>query len=556
MDSAAPHSTPPTHLSLHEEPVSNAIAAPAVSARRFPCRVCKREFSSSTNRIRHERKQHSTASTAAKMASFSTRPASVNALQLHAQTCRGAPAAVVVGEPVSESNPPIVPMRKRTLAEDESCSPSFTPRSNTNRAGEHSLTISGSDSESESSSDSDSSASDSSDLEFSETSANDLKRSRRPPTLITDETLDAISDGFLRWLEQGPETTVEQMVKGRRMITEAQLAPIRLNLRFLLNTINALVPSEQAPISLSSTVQVDSIRAVMSHLEQRRVGPARIYALSLLLKKVCVYLCSKQSSTSMLYIAPQTLPSWQLIDSHCNHSSRKRKLRQRDRLVLHTSQATITSEELAVVVRGCLAVLAEVMDRCAGDQADGSLGSFKTDAKRFTECFITALFALLLAPRQQVLREMTMESMVRPAAGGNYVIRMSAERTKVGQPVLLRVPDVLTKAIDFYLCTVLPDGHTGHVFLQRRGEPRRDFSSATRAVTQQLIGRAINAHQFRHCVATLFHGRKDATDMMMRQLADTMNHDPQAQAQFYVRQHRLEAQEKLQGMLMEQVRMA
>ena len=47
---------------------------------------------------------------------------------------------------------------------------------------------------------------------------------------------------------------------------------------------------------------------------------ALIYALSLLLKKVSVYLCSKQSSTSMLYISPQTLPSWQLIDSYCNSS--------------------------------------------------------------------------------------------------------------------------------------------------------------------------------------------------------------------------------------------
>ena len=144
------------------------------------------------------------------------------------------------------------------------------------------------------------------------------------------------------------------------MTTEKQLAPIRLNLRFLLNTVNALVPradANQPPVSLSSLVQVDSVKAVMSHLEQRKVGPARIYALSLLLKKVSVYLCSRQSSTSMLYISPQTLPSWQLIDSYCNHSSRKCKLRQRDRLVLHTSQTTMTPEELTVVVRGCLAVL-------------------------------------------------------------------------------------------------------------------------------------------------------------------------------------------------------
>ena len=127
----------------------------------------------------------------------------------------------------------------------------------------------------------------------------------------------------------------------------------------------------------------------------------------------------------------------------------------------------------------------------------------KSEARRFTECFITVLFALLLAPRQQVLREMTMDSIARSGDRSNYVIRMSAERTKVGHPVLLRVPDILTEKFHFYFRHILPQGHTGHVFLQRGGEPRQDFSSATRAVTKQLIGRAVNAHQFRHCIATL-----------------------------------------------------
>ena len=89
----------------------------------------------------------------------------------------------------------------------------------------------------------------------------------------------------------------------------------------------------------------------------------------------------------------------------------------------------MTSEELTVIVRGCLAVLNEVMAKSAVDDADGALGMLKSDARRFTECFITVLFALLLAPRQQILREMTMDSFTRSGDGGNYIIRMSAERT-------------------------------------------------------------------------------------------------------------------------------
>jgi hypothetical protein len=371
--------------------------------------------------------------------------------------------------------------------------------------------------------------------------------SGRPSALfITDTVADELSNDFMRWLGQGPETVIEQTVKGRRMTTEKQLMPIRLNLRFLLNAVGSMT------VSLSTLVEVDSIKAIMARLEQRRVGPARIYALSLLLKKVCVYLCSRQSSASMLYISPQTLPSWQLIDSYCNQSSRKRKLRQRDRMVLHTSQTMMTAAELTTVVRGCLVVLDEVMQRSTLSEA---LGLLKSDARRFTEYFITVCFALLLAPRQQVFRAMRMECLEQPRGGKTttYTIRLSAERSKVGHRVLLRVPEVLTAKFDFYLGHVLPAGRTGHVFLQRGGEPRQDFSSATRATTKQLIGRAVNAHQFRHCITTVFHSRTDTSDLMMRQLAETMNHDRETQMQFYVHQGRLEAQERLQAMLMEQV---
>ena len=122
--------------------------------------------------------------------------------------------------------------------------------------------------------------------------------------------------------------------------------------------------------------------------------------------------------------------------------------------------------------------------------------------------------------------------------------------------MLLRVPDVLTKKFDYYREHILPRGHAGYVFLQRGGEPRQDFSSTTRAVTKQLIGRAEDAHRFRHCIATLFHGRKDASEMMMRQLGETMNTSEKTLSQFYVHQHRLEAQERFQSMLIEQVKMA
>ena len=529
----------PSPRIVGDSTLSPSTSIPPAPARQYPCRTCQKPFSSSSNRIRHERQIHAVANAAMSMnclfcdkVCFGQR-----ALQLHAQGCRGVARAAALGgsslsSPTADSD---------GLTADGPMGVSI--RRMTDEPSRRQLS---SDSDFNSGSESDS----------SESGSPSITPGRSPPLFITDAVADGLTVDLLQWLGQGPETVIEQTVKGRRMTTEKQLAPIRLNLRFLLNVVGSSgFPSQPVAdhVSISTLVEVDSIKAIMTQLEQRRVGPARIYALSLLLKKVCVYLCSRQSSASMLYISPQTLPSWQLIDSYCNQSSRKRKLRQRDRLVLHTSQATMTAEELTTVVRGCLSVLEAVMRK---KEETGTIGLLKSDAKRFTEYFITVCFALLLAPRQQVFRAMTMESLERPLEGvtSTYIIRLSAERTKVGHPVLLRVPDVLTAMFDFYIGHILPAGHSGHVFLQRSAEPRQDFSSATRAVTKQLIGRAVNAHQFRHCITTLFHGRKDTSDLMMRQLAETMNHDRETQVQFYVHQQRLEAQEGMQRMLMEQVR--
>jgi hypothetical protein len=105
-------------------------AASTSSAKRFPCRVCKKPFSSSSNRIRHERKQHSTASTTAKMACLFCDKACFGqrALQLHAQTCRGIPSvAAVVAEEASSQGSSVsasVPALRRRIiqAEDDTLS--------------------------------------------------------------------------------------------------------------------------------------------------------------------------------------------------------------------------------------------------------------------------------------------------------------------------------------------------------------------------------------------------------------------------------------------------
>ena len=122
----------------------------------------------------------------------------------------------------------------------------------------------------------------------------------------------------MSWLQEGPVTVVEQMVKKRRLSTDDQRIPVRNNLRYILQTVSALQSVEVTSLSLSSLVQLDTVKAVMSHLEKRKLGPGRLYQLALLLKKIAVYLCSAQSNSSMLFISPQTMPGWACIDSYCS----------------------------------------------------------------------------------------------------------------------------------------------------------------------------------------------------------------------------------------------
>jgi hypothetical protein len=75
---------------------------------------------------------------------------------------------------------------------------------------------------------------------------------------------------------QGPVSVIEQMVKKRRMTTEMQATPIRLNLRYLLSVASSNTSLDVAAQTLSSLVQLDTVTAIMDHLEHRQLGRACI----------------------------------------------------------------------------------------------------------------------------------------------------------------------------------------------------------------------------------------------------------------------------------------
>ena len=140
------------------------------------------------------------------------------------------------------------------------------------------------------------------------------------------------------------------------------------------------------------------------------------------------------------------------------------------------------------------------------------------------------------------------------------MIKLRSTQTRNNKPVLLKVPELLTSYFDAYLNVVRrillthpydeSELGSGPLFVQRNNEPRRDFSSITCAVTSVLIGKAVNTHQFRHAIATLFFHSAWSNEKTMANLARTMNQDQHTQQQYYVHHQHLQTQDDLQGMLL------
>ena len=101
------HSAPPVNAdslgTIDEPPVTLTAPAKTAAVRQYPGRTCQTPFSSSSNRMSHERQIHAIASAAVRMNCLSCdKPCfGQRALQLHAQDCRGVARAAAAAEPAS-----------------------------------------------------------------------------------------------------------------------------------------------------------------------------------------------------------------------------------------------------------------------------------------------------------------------------------------------------------------------------------------------------------------------------------------------------------------------
>jgi integrase len=354
-------------------------------------------------------------------------------------------------------------------------------------------------------------------------------------------------EGFLSWLSQtraSPDGTV------MRRCSPKALEDAQRNITFLVAMAQSQFPSHTASSTLGFLIRAEVVEAVVGALKAKGRGAERQYQLAILLRKLLIYVCYEQSRLSSTPVIATQLPVFGVIYDLQREADQLRKLQQLDRVVLEDRTSDrMSMEEMTKVLDKCLARLDSLMDSY-------TYGSGHPYA--FIYALITALLITSVAQRQQVLRDLTKDTLQPPRSPGNdddvYIIKHSAVLSKSRTPGLIPLPAELTEPLSFYLTNILRPSHTGAIFVQKNGKPITDFSIATRSVCKEFIGRPINAHSLRHTMASAFHDRDDVTDSTMRSLAEVMNHTPEVQRSHYIFQERKKSVRKLQDMVMEGVR--
>ena len=292
--------------------------------------------------------------------------------------------------------------------------------------------------------------------------------------LLQESELQRCFYPFLTWLSQPPVTSFEALVKARRVKTLEQLQPIKLNLRFIF----ALLYEREVvnEVCTDALTKPFICKTLYEALVSRQVGSSRIHVLFLLVKKLLVFLSSKESVDQRQFVQPSSIASYFYVESICSEHGGQRKQESRNRAVLgaaassqlqqqraaaglsnagefripntwqqqpsssaqaasptaqaqqlqlrppprDTSGNAMSKAELRTVAQGCLEFL-RLQD---GNQAD-------TSDTLFVSYLVTATLCFGLAPRSQVLKQLQIgTSFEKSASDGKYLVRMLAAMSK------------------------------------------------------------------------------------------------------------------------------
>jgi hypothetical protein len=285
---------------------------------------------------------------------------------------------------------------------------------------------------------------------------------------LNPDLIRTASAPFLDWLGQSAVYEMESQLKSTLLLTESQLRQPRNDLRFLMQAANTT--------DYATLLQAQIIQPIFASLIQTGKGADRIYQLSLLARKLLVFLFSQQSKLSNAVINPSVHASWRILDRYSHDATKKRKLNQRNRMVLGNNDDSdiMTEEEMVILQRGCLSTM-DKLEATPGHRFP------LTIAQSWQRCFITLLFLDLIGPRSQTMASLSTDTLLRPNAPNNtsaglWQVRIPAEKSKSGQPVLMDVPALLSPRLDVLFNRVLPPDWTGPLFIMRNGKVRTDFT--------------------------------------------------------------------------------
>ena len=389
----------------------------------------------------------------------------------------------------------------------------------------------------------------------------------RPAVRLTDEAIDAGVADFLHWLSQPAANRDERGLKNSRVLTETQRKDQLSQLRRLFYLAEQHFPAAFAQgVSIAVVVEDAVVQRIQEHLENHRerrarkrshdaqggsgLGAGARYKVFLQMKKILVFMSSKNRRQTGLDHGPDQFTSWQRVLTLCDDANRERGAEENDRLMFDDrSEDIMTREEQHACLAACSRQLQQLRMVPLLQWTRGQHRSFEAH-------LVTALFLVLAGPRSQILARMKVDStLLRPGQPGNqsppgqFEVQIRSRETKGKEKgALLSVPAEYSDHLAFFIESFLPAGWTGHVWLQGNGQPRAQFAVFTRLVTQSALGRPINPHQFRHSEVTARNESEGAA------LAEVQGNSVGVQNRFYRVQQLRAAQQRFATEMMEGAR--
>lgn len=153
--------------------------------------------------------------------------------------------------------------------------------------------------------------------------------------------LNKESEEFITWLQEPSASEVERLVKARRVTKESQIKPIKTNLRYIYSIIVQHHICTKDFVSLSVFSQLETCKILFKALEKRQSGPARVHTVFLLVKKIIVYLSTKESLRLKEYRPPTLMSSYHYVTAICSEFTTQRKSLTADRSLLGRSHLEV-----------------------------------------------------------------------------------------------------------------------------------------------------------------------------------------------------------------------